>query len=187
MTNKQIASKISTPYASALLELAVSTQTVDYVTTDINDLLKIFKENKNLTDYLTNPLYSKESKKSILKKLIEPQLASQNTSYFIMLLIDRSRIDLFEVIAKKYLYLVYDLAKIQIAEVKSAFGLTPQQELEIIAQLKKQMGAKEIKLVTSIDKSLLGGFQIQIGSNIIDVSLKGQLNQLATQLETTLF
>jgi len=42
-------------------------------------------------------------------------------------------------------------------------------------------------LFTVVDKTLLGGLKIEISSTIIDVSLKGQLRQLATQLETTLF
>jgi F-type H+-transporting ATPase subunit delta len=59
--------------------------------------------------------------------------------------------------------------------------------MDLIAQLRTRTGAKEIKLVTSVDRTLLGGLQVQIGSSIIDVSLKGQLRQLADQLETTLF
>jgi F-type H+-transporting ATPase subunit delta len=105
----------------------------------------------------------------------------------LMLLIDRSRVDIFEAVAEKYLKLVYDLAEIKIARIKSAFALNSDQEQEIVAQLKKRTGAKEIKIVNSIDKSLLGGLQVEIDSSVIDVSLKGQLRQLATQLETTLF
>ena len=65
--------------------------------------------------------------------------------------------------------------------------LTGDQESDIINQLKKRTGAAEIKLITAVDKNLLGGLQVQIGSTIIDVSLKGQLRALADQLETTLF
>jgi F0F1-type ATP synthase delta subunit len=58
MTNQMRNSKIAEPYASALLDLAVSTHTVDYITADISDLLQIFNENEELVTYLTNPLYS---------------------------------------------------------------------------------------------------------------------------------
>ena len=57
MSNKMIASKIAAPYASALLYLAVSTHTVDFITADVNELLQIFKKNKDLVDYFSNPLY----------------------------------------------------------------------------------------------------------------------------------
>jgi|TARA_B110000503_G_scaffold56448_1_gene90454 F-type H+-transporting ATPase subunit delta len=182
-----LTTKIADPYASALLDLAVSTHTVDLVTADINELLEIFNTNKELVDYLTNPLYSISSKKAVLKKVIEPNFFNQNTTRFMMVLTERSRIGLFQAIAEKYLKLVYDLAEIKIAQVTSAFELTANQETEIVEQLRVRTGAKEIKMVTAVDKSLLGGLQIQIGSNVIDVSLKGQLRQLAAQLETTLF
>jgi F-type H+-transporting ATPase subunit delta len=187
MTNKQLTAKIAAPYASALFNLAVSTSSIDIVTNDFRSLKKIFKENKNLIDYLRNPLYSKKSKKEILEKALEPQFASKNTSYLVKLLIDRSRIDLLEIIIDKYLDLVTNLAKIQIVKIKSAFELTSRQKSKLILALKERTSAKEIKLEESIDKSLLGGFQVQIDSNIIDFSLKSQLNQLATQLETKLF
>jgi len=65
--------------------------------------------------------------------------------------------------------------------------LTSEQEKEIIEQLKVKTRAKDIELFTVVDKTLLGGLTIEISSTIIDVSLKGQLRQLAAQLETTLF
>lgn len=180
-------SKIAEPYASALLDLAVSTHTVDYITADISDLLQIFNENEELVTYLTNPLYSNTAKKRVLEQLITSQFLSQNTTRFLMILVDRSRIEMIPTIAEKYLKKVYELAAIKIAQVTSASPLSSDQELAVIEQLKKRTGAKEIKLITTVDKSLLGGLQVQIGSTVIDVSLKGQLRALADQLETTLF
>jgi F-type H+-transporting ATPase subunit delta len=104
-----------------------------------------------------------------------------------MVLLDRGRIDLLESIAEKYLQMVYDFAEIKIAQVSSAISLTPDQELDLISRLRNRTGAKEIKLVTNVDASLLGGLKVQIGSNVIDLSLKGQLRELATQLDTNLF
>jgi|TARA_B110000090_G_C13377676_1_gene444531 F-type H+-transporting ATPase subunit delta len=187
MTSKILTTKIAAPYAAALLELALNTHTVDFVTADVNELLQIFDTNPNLTDYLANPLYPKSSKKAVLEKLLKPEISNQNTISFLMVLVERSRIGIFQTIAEKYLALVYKLAEVEIAEITSAFSLSTEQEYDIIAQLKKRTGAKEIKLLSFVDKSLLGGLKVQIGSNVIDISLKGQLQELAAQLETTLF
>ena len=46
-------------------------------------------------------------------------------------------------------------------------------------------GAKEIKLVTTLDTQLLGGVLIKIGSQEIDLSLKGQLRDVASLLQTS--
>jgi F-type H+-transporting ATPase subunit delta len=192
MTNKILTTKIAAPYATALLNLAVETESVDYVTEDINILLNIFDSNKELRDYLKNPLYTKNSKRVILERIFTPRIIigfpnNRTTVKFLMVLVERSRIDMFQAIAEKYLQLVYTLAEVKIAEVTSAFTLTMEQEGEIFEQIKKRTGARDIKLVKVVDKSLLGGLQIKIGSNVIDISLKGQLQLLAARLETTLF
>lgn len=187
MSNKISASKIAAPYASALFDLAISTHTVDVITKDVNELLQIFKENKNLVDYLSNPLHPKSSKKDVLLKVTTPLLLSRNTTRFLYILVDRSRIEMFPSIAGKFILKVYDLAEIKIAKVTSAIPLLEGQSTQIRNQLRTFTGAKDIKMITIVDKTLLGGFQVQIGSNILDYSLKGQLKKLAAKLETTLF
>ena len=85
MSNKILTSKIAGPYAAALLDLAVTTHTVDFVTADVNDLLELFETNEELTTYLINPLYDASSKKTVLEKVIAPQFFNQNTTKFLML------------------------------------------------------------------------------------------------------
>jgi len=187
MSNKMLMSKVADPYASALLNLASATNTLDTITSDINDLLELFDSNENLVGYLSSPIHSTSSKKSVLKKVIEPLYFNENTVRFLMVLLDRSRIDLLGSIAEKYMQMVYDFAGIKIAQVSSASPLTPDQELDLISRLRNRANAKEIKLITKVDKSLLGGLKVQIGSNVIDLSLKGQLRELASQLDTNLF
>jgi F0F1-type ATP synthase delta subunit len=46
MSNKMLMSKVADPYASALLNLASSTNTLDTITSDINDLLELFDSNR---------------------------------------------------------------------------------------------------------------------------------------------
>jgi F-type H+-transporting ATPase subunit delta len=187
MSSKILSSKVADPYASALLNLASKTNTLDTITSDINDLLELFDSNENLVKYLENPLYPKGSKKVVLEKVIAPLYFDENTVRFLMVLLDRNRIDLLEPIIEKYLQMVYDFADIKIAQVSSATPLSPEQELDLISRLRNRTGATEIKLLTNVDPSLLGGLKVQIGSNVIDLSLKGQLRELATQLDTNLF
>jgi len=183
MRKKQIAE----PYAAALVDLGRSTNTLSFITKDITSIIKVFYENDALSEFLINPLYSKTAKKDVLDKIFEPLLLNQNTKNFINLLIQRSRIDMFSLIAQKYSNIINGLENIKLANIKSASPLTAEQEKQIIEHLKIKTGAKDIELFTVIDKSLLGGLKVEISSMIIDVSLKGQLSQLASQLETTLF
>jgi F-type H+-transporting ATPase subunit delta len=183
MRKKQIAE----PYAAALVDLGRSTNTLSFITKDITNIIKVFYENDELSEFLTNPLYSKNSKKEVLDKVFDPLLLNQNSKNFLNLLIQRSRIDMISLIAQKYSNIINGLENIKLANIKAATPLTSEQEKQIIDHLKVKTGAKDIELFTIIDKTLLGGLKVEISSMIIDVSLKGQLSQLATQLETTLF
>jgi len=178
--------QIAKPYAAALLDIWRSTNTLEYITDDIKNLLENVFENQELIEYFKNPTYNKRTKIAVLTKIVEPLLINENTKKFLNLLIERSRIDILPLIAKKYLNLVTELGKIKLVYIKSAIPLTEEQENSIIEILKLKLNASDIKLFSAIEKNLLGGFEIKIGDNILDFSIKGQIKQLAEQLEITL-
>jgi len=99
-----------------------------------------------------------------------------------MVLSDRGRIAYLADVIEKALELAYQKASIQVAYVTSSLELTSSQEEALIEKLQAMTGASQIKLNLSVDSSLLGGFVVQIGSKIIDNSVKGQLRQLSAYL-----
>jgi F-type H+-transporting ATPase subunit delta len=45
-------------------------------------------------------------------------------------------------------------------------------------------GARNVELSVEIDPSLLGGLIVEVGSQVIDASLRGQLRRIGLQLST---
>jgi F-type H+-transporting ATPase subunit delta len=179
-----VSAKLVDPYAEALLNLADSNGSVDIVTADIKELSDLLAATPDLKAYLTNPMVNVKSKKELLEKTVCDQFC-QYTNKFLLVLVERKRIHLLEFIAEKYLALVYKLAEIKIVEVSSAVELSETQESELTAKITKMSGAKEIKLITKLDNTLLGGLLIKIGSQEIDLTLKGQLRDVAALLQTS--
>jgi len=66
-------------------------------------------------------------------------------------------------------------------EVVAAAKLTPDQETRYAAALQKKLG-RQVRLHTRVDDSLLGGAVLKAGDLVIDGSLKGRLERLATEL-----
>ena len=66
-------------------------------------------------------------------------------------------------------------------EVVAAAPLSPDQEKRYAAALQKKLG-RQVRLQTRIDDSLLGGAVLKAGDLVIDGSLKGRLERLATEL-----
>lgn len=185
MANNILAAKIATPYAEALLDLAKSQSSIHAITSDVSNLRELLNSTPALTDYLNNPIVQIEAKREIIKKTISPQVCEQ-TSNFLLILADRNRINYLEAIAERYLELVYELANIKIVEVTSATEMSDEQQQMLIDKLQTMTNAKEIKLLITLDASLMGGFLVKTNSQVIDLSVKGQLKELAKHLDSVL-
>lgn len=59
-----------------------------------------------------------------------------------------------------------------------------QEEKELERYIKEKYKAKYIELEKIEDKNILGGIKIEIGDEIIDLTLKGKLHQLQNYLIT---
>ena len=176
-----VLSKVAGPYAEALLDLAKSNDSLKETTNDINIVSQFLANSSDLKKFLENPLITRESKKNVVKDIIGEQIAG-STLKFLLLLVDRNRIQVLDSIAQKFLELSYKQDSIEIAKITSSVQLSAEQQKEIAVKLKAITGAKQIKLALRIDPQLIGGFTIEIGSKMIDTSIRGQLRQISNLL-----
>jgi F-type H+-transporting ATPase subunit delta len=179
MTSRNI--KLAQPYAEALLDITTKEGALDKVIHDLTSLSTVLSESSDLRKALANPVLSSLAKKEIIKSVLKDSV-SNTIIKFLMVLCDRGRIGYLTDIVEKALELAYQKASIQVAYVTSSLEFTSSQEEALITKLQTMTGASQIKLKLSIDESLLGGFIVQVGSRIIDNSVKGQLRQLSSYL-----
>ena len=183
MSGNPLASKIATPYARALFDFSVEKNIMHQVTADFQNLEVFFNENEDLPNYLNNPIVNQDAKSEILTKTLKSQLNSE-TFKFLMILVSRNRINLLKSIIANYLELVYKAASIKMIEVSTAYPFTNLQKNTLIQKLKELIDAREIRLVITVDSSLIGGFLIRTESKIIDFTIKNQLQKLAKHLDS---
>jgi F-type H+-transporting ATPase subunit delta len=176
-----VLSKVAEPYAEALLDLAISNDALKETTNDINIVSQFLANSNDLKKFLGNPLITRTAKKTVVKDILGEQIGS-STLKFLLLLVDRNRIQVLESIAQKFLELSYKQESIEIAKITSSIQLSAQQQKEIAEKLKVITGAKQIKLALKVDPQLIGGFTIEIGSKMIDTSIRGQLKQISSLL-----
>jgi F-type H+-transporting ATPase subunit delta len=176
-----VITKVAEPYAEALLDLAKSTDTLKETTSDVNLISQFIASSSDLKKFLGNPLISLDAKKNVLKDILGEQIEA-NTLKFLLLLVDRRRVTLIEGIAEKFLQLSNKQESIEIAKVTSSVQLSAEQQQNIAEKLKVITGAKQIKLALKVDSQLIGGFTIEVGSKLIDTSIRGQLKQISSLL-----
>ena len=185
MSGNPLASKIAAPYARALFDFSVEKNIMHQITADFQNLDIFLNESAELTEYFKNPLVSQAAKREILTKTLESQVNTE-TFKFLMVLVNRDRINLLQSVIANYLELVYETASIKTIEVSTAFAFTNLQKNILIQRLKELTNAREIRLIITVDSSLIGGFLIKTESKVIDFTIKNQLQKLAKHLDTVL-
>jgi len=176
-----VLSKVAEPYAEALLDLAKSNDSLKETTNDMNIVSQFLANSSDLKKFLGNPLITRVAKKNVVKDILGEQIGG-STLKFLLLLVDRGRIEVLDSIAQKFLELSYKQESIEIAKIISSIQLSAQQQKDIASKLKVITGAKQIKLALKVDPQLIGGFTIEIGSKMIDTSIRGQLRQISSLL-----
>ena len=176
-----VLSKVAEPYAEAFLDLAKSNNSLKETTNDINIVSQFLANSSDLKKFLGNPLITKDAKKNVVKDILGEQI-SESTLKFILLLVNRGRIEVLEQVAQKFLELSYKQESIEIAKITSSIQLSASQQKEIAEKLKTITGAKQIKLALKVDPELIGGFTIEVGSKMIDTSIRGQLKEISRVL-----
>lgn len=185
MSGNPLLLKIAAPYARALFDFSVEKNIMHQITADFQNLDIFFKETPELVEYLNNPVVRQEAKGEILAKTLKSQINTE-TFKFLMVLVERNRINLLSPVIISYLNLIYQTASIKMIEVSTASAFTNLQKNTLIQKLKELTNAREIRLIITVDPSLIGGFLIQTESKVVDFTVKNQLQKLAKHLDTVL-
>ena len=168
---------ISDRYASALYDLASEKKLVDPVLSDLSLLKKLLKENKDLNLVIKSPLVSSQDKLSILDKLLLKINANKLTSTFLKVLEKNKRFSNLASIISQFININSQKRGDVLADVTSADKLNDEQKTNITNQLKNILGDK-LSLNFDVDKNIIGGLIVKVGSKMIDTSLLNKINKL---------
>lgn len=170
---------LARPYAEAVFQMAKE-----------NDQLKIWSEqlsllggigaNKDVTALAGNPEIIRADVADLVIGSAGKKL-NKDGAHLVHLLLENGRLTLLPEISELFeTYKAEHEGSVE-AEVISAFELADKQMKNISDALKKKLG-REVKLVSHIDKSLVGGVVIRAGDLVIDGSVTGYLQALSTQI-----
>ncbi|KAG6633356.1 hypothetical protein I3843_12G043000 [Carya illinoinensis] len=181
----RMASAASSSYAVALVDLANSNNTLEKTYEDVEKIEKIFSE-KQVFDFFINPTIDAEKKRQMLDEISSSSSLQRHTNNFLNILVEARRIDLINEIVKEYEIVYNKLTNTEMAVVSSVVQLETQHLTQIAKQVQKLTGAKNVRVKTLIDPNLVAGFTVRYGSTgskFIDLSVKKQLEEIATQLD----
>lgn len=176
-----LTSEVLEPYAQALMSLGKSNDLVDRFAEDMANILDTLNASEDLQGFITNPLAKLDAKKAVLNQIFGESV-HPFTKNFLMLLVDRRRVMFLDGICKQYQVIYRKLKQVVLAEVVSAVDLNDAQKDAIRDRVKAMTNASSVELQTNIDRDLIGGVIIKVGSQVVDASLRGQLRRLSLRL-----
>jgi len=168
---------ISNRYAAALYELAAESQSVDSVLKDLQFLQKCIQENKDLILLVKSPLILSSDKLNIFEKLLSKQNSNKLTSTFIKVISKNKRFSNISSIIVQFININSQKRGDIVVDVISADELSDKQINQIKNQLKSVLGEK-LSLNFNVDKKIIGGLIVKVGSKMIDSSLASKINKM---------
>ena len=181
-SHKAIVSGISGRYAVALFELADEAKALDAVESDLSELKAMTAESADMRDLVTSPLYSREQQSKGIAGVAQAAKLHALTEKFLGVLAANRRLSALGAIISSFEKLLAHHRGEVKAEVVSARKLTKKQLGDLEKKLKLAVG-HDVAIDATVDESLLGGLTVQVGSRMVDDSLKTKLNNLAIAMK----
>ena len=175
-TAKSFSTESSERYARALFEVAKESSELEKIETSLRLFIDIYNASPELINFIKNPTQSNKNQLEAINIISEKLNFSKNIKNFFSLLIEKRRMFYVKKIIKSFLRLCSQKRGEIKASLVSSKSLSKEELNEISSQFSQSMGSK-IKFDYSVDENLIGGVKIQIGSLMVDTSIKNKLKK----------
>ena len=169
-------------YARAFADV-VTQEKLDTAALDrqMDDFLLTWDASAELRDLFVNPAVAALQKVSVLDKMNAKLKLSKELRNLIAVLINNDRIGDVREVVLAYRAEMQERRGIRSVEILTARELSEKDRKGLVAGVGKLAGA-EIQASFKLDKSILGGTVVRIGSTVYDGSVRGRLERLKEAL-----
>jgi F-type H+-transporting ATPase subunit delta len=171
---------LARPYAEAVFQLAKEANKLD-IWSDNLAVLTAIVEDPAMATVIANPRIEKATLTRLLLDVCCNEQTSAESKNLVKLLVDNRRVPVVPQIALQYEQLKAQHQGYIKVEIASCYPVSTEQQQDLETVLQKRLG-KAIDINITVDQSLLGGWLIRAGDQVIDLSVKGRLERLATEL-----
>ena len=169
-------------YALALFQLARDEKQLESVGASLAAVRQALAESEDFRALTTTPLIGREEKVKAIAPVAEAMGLDPLTANFLGVLARNGRLSRLEGVIRAFNTLAARHRGEINAEVTSAHPLDDDQVAAIRQNLRTRMG-RDIAVEMNVDPAVLGGLVVQIGSQVIDGSIRTKLNNLAQAMK----
>tara|TARA_Y100000590_G_scaffold456399_1_gene606936 strand:- start:533 stop:1090 length:558 start_codon:yes stop_codon:yes gene_type:complete len=164
-------------YAVALYELSKENSELQNVENGIKSLKELIKESVDFKEMILSPTVGKDEKKNVIFIIADKNNFSKTLKNFLGFVASKNRLFFLDKIIDSFLSLVSNTKGELKAKLISAKKLSSEEKDKIRNEL-----SKDFKSALNIDyeynPDLIGGLIIQVGSVMVDTSIKTKLKKL---------
>ena len=179
--NKGFSGTSANRYSLALYELANESDSLLKIEENSHALLKLISSSRDFNNLIKDPTISRDILNQVIKKISDNFKLEILFKNFLSFLVTKRRFFYIKQILRSFNEICSEKRGELKAEIKTAKNLT-QDEINNITKELSNNFKSEIKLNYTHDQSLIGGLVVQIGSTMIDTSIKKKLQQLETKM-----
>ena len=179
--NKGFSDISANRYSLALFELASETSVLPHVEQNSFAFLNLISNDNEFNNLIKDPTISRDTLMNVINRIAENSKLEFLFKNFLNFLITKRRFFYVQKILKSFNEICSKKRGEVKAEIKSAKKLTQEEINKITENLSNNFKSK-IKLNYNHDQSLIGGLVVQIGSTMIDTSIKNKLQQIEKRM-----
>ena len=164
-------------YATALFELALETNAVAAVKSDLDRFDALITESADLARLVRSPVFTAEEQVRALRPVLNWAGLSGLSAQFLLTVASNRRLFAVRDMIRAYGLLV---ARHR-GEVSAQVTLAQPPRPEHLAAIKEALDAvtkKNVQVDVQVDPSIIGGLVVKLGSRMVDTSLRTRLNMI---------
>ena len=173
---KSFSTETSERYSRALFEVSQESSELDKAESDLKNFLSILASSSDIENFIKNPTRSPDQQIMLINILAEKLRFSKNLRNFFLLLIEKRRIFFIQKISESFLKLCLKKRGEIKASLISSKDLS-QIDIDKISKELSETTGSILKFDFKVDKELIGGLKLQLGSFMIDTSIKSKLKK----------
>ena len=168
-------------YSKALYELSIESNVTDEIEHQSKSILKALETIKEFNAFIKNPLFKQNDHVEMLNGLSKKFNFNPILNKFLNFLVSKRRLFYLDKILKDFV----SYCSLKRGELDAKLISAKELKDDEVEKIKKDLFAKfgsKINLDYKVDKDLISGLIIQVGSIMIDNSMKNKLKQIKSKM-----
>ncbi|WP_430609897.1 ATP synthase F1 subunit delta [Enterococcus sp. DIV0876] len=167
-------------YGKALFELAMEEQRLTEVYQELMTLRQVYQDLPEFGQIITDNHLDIHEKRKLFDQLLKG--FDGTVKNFLEIVYAYNRMDDLLLIIDEYERRFDEYQGLVLGTVTTAVALSDEQKTAIEEQIAHKLGYKQAKLEAAIDPEILGGVIVEANHQVIDGSIKSQLDYLRQQM-----